>query len=378
MTSQKALLESEDREGEHWKSRSKRKKSSREEDDLSQPWKKKCIKDPIEIHNIKQRDGKSREDFMKRYKLEIRDVKGAPECMRIFGFVHRITKPKLIKHLHDKILKTVDEMMRVTTSFLRGKWQLQIMNGRSRFHHGNSKRGYLNQALKNNGIVNIGCSRHMTVKKAYLANYQEIHDGGFVAFGSSRGKAPQSHLTPQQNRVTERKNRTLIEAARTMLADSLLPVTFWAEAVNTACYVLNRALVTKTHNKTPYELLNDRSARLDFMRHFGYPVTIFNTLDPLGKFKGFRMGSLAAETTWGLNDSIEAEKALVIKTHNKTPYELLNDRSARLDFMRHFGCPVTTLNTLDPLGKFKGKVDEGFLVGYSVTSKAFRVFNAKN
>ncbi|GJU14171.1 ribonuclease H-like domain-containing protein [Tanacetum coccineum] len=53
----------------------------------------------------------------------------------------------------------------------------------------------------------------------------------------------------------ERKNRTLIEAARTMLADSLLPIPFWAEAVNTACYVQNKVLVTKPHNKTPYELL---------------------------------------------------------------------------------------------------------------------------
>nr|GFC50516.1 putative ribonuclease H-like domain-containing protein [Tanacetum cinerariifolium] len=53
----------------------------------------------------------------------------------------------------------------------------------------------------------------------------------------------------------ERKNRTLIEAARTMLADSFLPITFWAEAVHTACYVLNRELVTKPQNKTPHELL---------------------------------------------------------------------------------------------------------------------------
>nr|GFB14437.1 putative ribonuclease H-like domain-containing protein [Tanacetum cinerariifolium] len=50
--------------------------------------------------------------------------------------------------------------------------------------------------------------------------------------------------TPQQNKVVERKNRTLIEAARTILADSLLPIPFWAEAVNTACYVQNRVLVT--------------------------------------------------------------------------------------------------------------------------------------
>nr|GEY82550.1 hypothetical protein [Tanacetum cinerariifolium] len=67
--------------------------------------------------------------------------------------------------------------------------------------------------------------------------------------------------TPQQNSIAERKNRTLIEAARTMLTDSLLPIPFWAEAVNTACYVQNRVLVTKPHNKTPYELLHGRTPR---------------------------------------------------------------------------------------------------------------------
>nr|GEW08065.1 hypothetical protein [Tanacetum cinerariifolium] len=60
-------------------------------------------------------------------------------------------------------------------------------------------------------------------------------------------------------------------------------------------------------------------------------------------------------------------RALVTKSHNKTSYELLNGRTPRLDFMRPFGCPVTVLNTLDHLEKFKGKADEGFLVGYSVT-----------
>ncbi|GKA40848.1 putative ribonuclease H-like domain-containing protein [Tanacetum coccineum] len=90
--------------------------------------------------------------------------------------------------------------------------------------------------------------------------------------------------TPQQNRVAKRKNMTLIEAARTMLADSLLPTTFWAEAVSTACYVLNRVLVTKPHNKTPYELLHGRPPSISFMRPFECLVTILNTLDPLGKF----------------------------------------------------------------------------------------------
>nr|GEY35383.1 reverse transcriptase domain-containing protein [Tanacetum cinerariifolium] len=97
-----------------------KKKSSRVQDDLSQPW-KKYIKDAIELRNIKQRDGESTEDFVRRYKLESRDVKGAPGCMRISEFVHEIPNPELIKRFHEKILKTVDEMMRVTTSFLRGE-----------------------------------------------------------------------------------------------------------------------------------------------------------------------------------------------------------------------------------------------------------------
>ncbi|GKE82897.1 retrovirus-related pol polyprotein from transposon TNT 1-94, partial [Tanacetum coccineum] len=115
--------------------------------------------------------------------------------------------------------------------------------------------------------------------------------------------------TPQQNGVVERKNRTLIEEAKTMLANSLLPTTFWAEAVSTACYVQNRVLVTKPHNKTPYELL-----------------------------------------------------------HGRPP---------NISFMRPFRCLMTILNTLDPLGKFDEKVDEGFFVGYSINSKAFRVFNTR-
>nr|GEV30888.1 putative ribonuclease H-like domain-containing protein [Tanacetum cinerariifolium] len=70
-------------------------------------------------------------------------------------------------------------------------------------------------------------------------------------------------------------------------------------------------------------------------------------------------------------------KVLVTKPHNKTLYELLHGRTPSIGFMRPFGCLVTILNTLDPLGKFQGKVDEGFLVGYSVCSKAFRVFNSQ-
>nr|GEX21354.1 hypothetical protein [Tanacetum cinerariifolium] len=80
--------------------------------------------------------------------------------------------------------------------------------------------------------------------------------------------------TPQQNGVTERRNRTLIKAARTMLADAKLPVTFWAEAVNTACYVQNRVLVNKSQNKTPYELFNGKfDAKGDEGYFIGYSMS---------------------------------------------------------------------------------------------------------
>nr|GEX82118.1 hypothetical protein [Tanacetum cinerariifolium] len=69
-------------------------------------------------------------------------------------------------------------------------------------------------------------------------------------------------------------------------------------------------------------------------------------------------------------------RVLVVKPHNKTPYELFHDRTPTLCFLRPFGCPVTILNTIDHLGKFDGKANEGFFVGYSLNSKAFRVFNS--
>nr|GEU37751.1 CO dehydrogenase flavoprotein-like, FAD-binding, subdomain 2 [Tanacetum cinerariifolium] len=83
---------------------------------------KKCIKDPVEIHNINQRDGESTEEFVRRYKLECRDVKGASECMKISGFMHGITNPELIKRLHDKIPKSMDEMIS-KQNFKRGNFR---------------------------------------------------------------------------------------------------------------------------------------------------------------------------------------------------------------------------------------------------------------
>ncbi|GJZ08433.1 putative ribonuclease H-like domain-containing protein [Tanacetum coccineum] len=67
-------------------------------------------------------------------------------------------------------------------------------------------------------------------------------------------------------------------------------------------------------------------------------------------------------------------KKFITEVENRKP---INLRAPSISFMRPFGCPVTILNTLDLLGKFDGKAEEGFLVGYSVNSKAFRVFNSQ-
>ncbi|GKD35621.1 reverse transcriptase domain-containing protein [Tanacetum coccineum] len=82
---------------------------------------KKYVKDPVEIHNIKQRDEEIIEDFIGRFKVETGRMKGAPECMRIFGFMHEVNNPELTKRLNEHIPKTMEEMMTVTTAFIRGE-----------------------------------------------------------------------------------------------------------------------------------------------------------------------------------------------------------------------------------------------------------------
>ncbi|GKC12389.1 uncharacterized mitochondrial protein-like protein, partial [Tanacetum coccineum] len=112
------------------------------------------------------------------------------------------------------------------------------------FDHGNPQID-----LQDQGVIDSGCLRYITRNMSYLTEYEEI-DGGYGAFGGNpKGrKITGIARTPQQNRVAERRNRTLIEAAKTMLADSKLPTTFWVEAVNTACYVQNRVFSESTPN----------------------------------------------------------------------------------------------------------------------------------
>ncbi|GKB87169.1 retrovirus-related pol polyprotein from transposon TNT 1-94 [Tanacetum coccineum] len=118
-----------------------------------------------------------------------------------------------------------------------------------------------------------------------------------------------SPYTPEQNGVAERKNKTLIEAARTMLNGSVLSKHFWTEAVRIACYTQNRSII--------------------------------------------------------------------VKRHDKTPYEIFRERIPDISYFHVFGCPVFIHNHKDHLGKFDAKADDGYFLGYSFVSKAFRVFNTR-
>nr|GFA34215.1 putative ribonuclease H-like domain-containing protein [Tanacetum cinerariifolium] len=90
--------------------------------------------------------------------------------------------------------------------------------------------------------------------------------------------------SPQQNGVVERRNRTLIEAARTMLIYAQAPLFLWAEAVATACFTQNRSIIRLRHGKTPYELLHSKLPDLSFFYVFGalcYPKNDSENLDKL-------------------------------------------------------------------------------------------------
>ncbi|GKF37097.1 retrovirus-related pol polyprotein from transposon TNT 1-94, partial [Tanacetum coccineum] len=89
--------------------------------------------------------------------------------------------------------------------------------------------------------------------------------------------------TPQQNGVVEKRNRTLVEVARTMLIFLKAPLFLWAEAINTACYTQNHSLTRLRYSKTPYELMYDKKLDLSFFYVFGSLCYSTNDNEDLGK-----------------------------------------------------------------------------------------------
>ncbi|GJY72204.1 ribonuclease H-like domain-containing protein [Tanacetum coccineum] len=303
--------------------------------------------------------------------------------------------------------------------------------------HGNPQ-----QDLKDKGVIDSGCSRHMTGNRSYLTDYEEI-DGGFVAFGGStkggkitrKGKIRTGKLDFEDvyfvkelkfnlfsvSQMCDKKNSVLFTDTECVILSSDFKLTdeshvllkvprkdnmysidlknvvpqggltcLFAKATLDESNLWHRRLGHinfKTMNK-----LDETSAILK-----AFITGIENLIDHKVKiircdngteFKNKEMNQFCEKqadsklptTFWAeaVNTACYVQnRVLVIKPHNKTPYELFHGRTPSLSFMRPFGYPVTILNTLDHLGKFDGKADEGFFVGYSVNSKAFRVFNSR-
>nr|GEV51710.1 retrovirus-related Pol polyprotein from transposon TNT 1-94 [Tanacetum cinerariifolium] len=133
-------------------------------------------------------------------------------------------------------------------------------------------------------IIDLGCSKHMTGNRALLTNFVEKflgtvrfgnNDFAMIAgYGDVVGITQQfsAARTPQQNGVVERKNRTLVEAARTMLTFANLPSFLWAEAIATACFTQNRSIIHKCFDKTPYELMNKRKPNIKFFQSAAFRI----------------------------------------------------------------------------------------------------------
>ncbi|GJU53848.1 retrovirus-related pol polyprotein from transposon TNT 1-94 [Tanacetum coccineum] len=144
-------------------------------------------------------------------------------------------------------------------------------------------------------------------------------DGWFESVGiSHETSVPRS---PQQNGVVERRNRTLMEAARTMLIFAKAPLFLWAEAVATACYTLNRSLVHTLHGKTYYELLKGKKPNLQYFRVFGSLCYPTNDYDDVGKLKakadiGIFVGYAPTKKAYRIYNKI-------FNLHNFTPSQLL-------------------------------------------------------
>nr|GEU35552.1 hypothetical protein [Tanacetum cinerariifolium] len=236
-------------------------------------------------------------------------------------------------------------------------------------------RGNPHQALKDKGVIDSGCSRHMTGNISFLLDFEEINEA-YVAFGGNpkggkiTGKDTEcvvlssNYKLPDENHIllrVPRENNMYNVDLKNIVSSGDLTCLF-ANATLDESNLWHRRL-GHINFKTMNKLVNGNLVR-------GLPSKIFennHTYVVCHKGKQHRASCKSKPLS---SVSHPLQRVLVTKPHNKTPYELLLGRSPSIGFMRLFGCPVTILNTLDLLGKFDGKADEGFLVGYSVNSES--------
>ncbi|GJT75166.1 putative ribonuclease H-like domain-containing protein [Tanacetum coccineum] len=291
---------------------------------------------------------------------------------------------------------------------------------------------------KEKGVIDSGCSRHITGNKCYLTEYED-YDGGYVTFGDGKGRTFR-----KRNNVLFTDTECLVLSSDFKLLDesqvllrvprkdniysvdlkSVVPtkgkqhkVSSKAKLVNSISkplHMLHMYLFGPTNVKSLMKksyclvVTNDLSIFswvfflatkdetsgilktfiIEIENPLDHEVKIIRSdngtefrnsvMNQFCEMKGIKREFSVARTPQqnGVAERknrtlIEAARTmvLVIKPHNKTPYELIGGRTSLIDFMKPFGCPVTILNTRDHLGKFYGKADEGLFVGYSVDNE---------
>ncbi|GKB50248.1 ribonuclease H-like domain-containing protein [Tanacetum coccineum] len=294
-------------------------------------------------------------------------------------------------------------------------------------------------AKQDKGVIDSGCSRHMTRNMSYVTNYEEI-DGGYVAFGGNpkggkitgKGTIKTGNLDFENvyfvrelkfnvfsvSKICDKKNSVLfndtkyivlspnfklIDESQVLLRvprkknmysvdlKNIVPKSgltcLFAKATSDESKLWHRRLATK--DETSGILMSFRTGIENIVDHKVKVIRCDNGTEfknsEMNQFCKKKARTMLADSKLPTTFWVEAvntacyvqNRVLVFKPHNKTPYELFHGRTPSLSFMRPFGCPVTILNTIDHLGKFDGKTDEGFFVGYSLNSKAFRVFNSR-
>nr|GEY35799.1 putative ribonuclease H-like domain-containing protein [Tanacetum cinerariifolium] len=309
--------------------------------------------------------------------------------------------------------------------------------------HPSSKASNPQHALKDKGVIDSRCSRHMIGNMSYLSDFEELN-GRYVAFG---GNPKGGKISGKDKIRTGKLNFDDVYFVKE-LKFNLFSVTQMCDKKNsvlftdTECLVLSPDFKLSDENQVLLRVLRKdnmynvnlknivpsrdltclfEKATIDesnlWHRRLGHnnfktmnklvkgnlvtglPTKVFendNTCVACKKGKQHRAScktkpvSSVKQPLYRLHMDLfgptfvkslnkkryclvvtdDYSRVLVTKPHNKTPYELLHGRTSSIGFMRPFGCPVTILNTLDSLGKFDGKVDEGFLVGYSVSGSA--------
>ncbi|GJY68556.1 putative ribonuclease H-like domain-containing protein [Tanacetum coccineum] len=297
------------------------------------------------------------------------------------------------------------------------------------------------KALENKGIVDSGCSRHMTSNKAYLVDYQD-YNGGPAAFGGSKGyitgkdseclvMSPDFKMldenqvllkVPRKNNMYSFKLENIVPSGGLVcliakatfdesnkwhmrlghvnfknlnklvkgnLVRGLPSKNFQNDHIRVAC---QKGKQHKASCKTksvsfisqPLQLLHMDLFGPTSVRSINHKTYWLVITDDFSRSKGIKREYSNARTPQQNRVAerknmflIKAARTMVLvtKTQNRTPYELITGKILIISYIRPFGCHVTILNTIDHLGKFERKCDEGFLVRYSLNSKAFRVYN---